>query len=172
MSYTWQHFVASKECHDTKTEQVSKSDKHVEFQPKYSKKNKDTWKENQTNEMCSICTNISVVKVGLQTRYNHRACENFTFSFCPNNDKWNGEVLICRVTGTNLAIYDNEIYSLPKPRWNVIALRESGKFDMFTPSLAHKINSKRTGAKHKPVNRLETKAGGLFSGSRNICWNK
>ncbi|CAD1475019.1 unnamed protein product [Heterotrigona itama] len=61
------------------------------------------------------------------------------------------------------------IYLLPSPRWNVTALMENGKFDIFTPSLAHKANNKRIGAKHRPVNKFETKAGGLFSGWRNMC---
>lgn len=42
MRYTWQHFIAGKERYNTKTKQISKSDKYVQLQPKYSKKYKDT----------------------------------------------------------------------------------------------------------------------------------
>lgn len=57
----------------------------------------------------------------------------------------------------------------PNPRWNVIALRDKGKFEILIPSRAHKINNSKTGAKHKPVNKFDTNAGGLRSGSRNMC---
>jgi len=60
-------------------------------------------------------------------------------------------------------------YLPPNPRWNVIALRDRGKFEILTPSRAHKINNSNTGTIHNPVNKLETNAGGLRSGSRNMC---
>ncbi|EZA55943.1 hypothetical protein X777_03628, partial [Ooceraea biroi] len=60
-------------------------------------------------------------------------------------------------------------YLPPNPRWNMIALRDRGKFEMLIPSRAHRMSSSRTGARHSPLNKFDTNAGGLRSGSRNMC---